>query len=71
MKALRVGDLIAARRKVQSNVRHNLVVGPISALYDDAFEVKTNFGTEIERTWSLCYSDWTIQMLKEALEVKP
>lgn len=59
----RVGDRIRAKRKVRSKIYHNLIVGPVSDVFENACRVITNEGSEMESSWQVNYSDWEILFL--------
>ena len=63
-----VGDSVAARRRKQSNIYHNLVVGPVVEVWDNACRVRCNAGTDIESDFQLFFADWTFQLVFHATE---
>lgn len=58
-----VGDSVAARRKVKSEIYPNLIVGPVIETWESACRIVTNKGTEIEGDFQLFYGDWKFQFL--------
>jgi hypothetical protein len=58
-----IGDSVAARRKVKSQIYSNLIVGPVVETYPNACRIVTNKGTEIESDFQLFFSDWEFQFL--------
>ena len=63
-----VGDSIAARRKEKSRIYHNLIIGPVVEVCDDACLVsfKTANGDLVE--WRLNFNDWSFQFLHPSSE---
>ena len=59
----KIGDSISAKRKVKSKIYHNIVVGPVVDVWDNACRVVTNPGTEIEGDFRLHYNEWNIKHL--------
>jgi hypothetical protein len=57
------GNQIAARRKVKSKIYHNLVIGPVYDVTDNAVYVHTNKGTDIETIWTLYDREWDYLIL--------
>jgi hypothetical protein len=59
----RIGDTVQAKRRRKSRLYHNLVVGPVIAVWRNAVRVKCNAGTDIETDFQLFFSDWTFRKL--------
>lgn len=60
---LGVGDGIGARRKIKSKLYHNLVVGRVISVYDNAVLVRCNAGSDMERDFQLFFDGWDFQIL--------
>ena len=56
-------DLVSARRRVKSNIYHNLVIGPVIDTWVTGCRVVTNEGTDIESDFQLFYSDWVFSKI--------
>ena len=54
----KIGDSIVAKRKIQSKIYSNTIVGPVVDIWENACRVVTNPGTEIEGDFRLYFSDW-------------
>jgi len=63
-----VGDSVAARRKEKSRIYHNLIVGPVVEVWDNACLVafKAANGDLVE--WRLYFDDWSFQFLHPSSE---
>ena len=59
----KIGDSVAARRKPKSKLYHNLVIGPVVDVWDNACRVITNSGDDIEGDFRLCFNEWDFQFL--------
>lgn len=62
----KIGDAVAARRRVKSKIYHNLVVGPVVEAWDTGCRIVTNEGTDIEGDFQFFNSDWHFQFLHPA-----
>ncbi|MFA7287259.1 MAG: hypothetical protein WC055_00105 [Melioribacteraceae bacterium] len=60
---LKIGDSVAARRKIKSTFSPNLIVGPIVDVGSANCRIITNPGTSAEEDFILNYSDWNFQFL--------
>ena len=67
MKAdeLRPGQVVLFRRKIKSNIYHNLVVGPVYDVHKNAVEIVTNINTDRESIFRMYFSDWNFTYLHE------
>ena len=59
----KIGDAVAARRKIKSKIYHNLLVGPIYDTSENSCVMVNERGTERETKWTLFYSDWDFEYL--------
>jgi len=64
----KVGDSIVARRKVNSNIYENTVVGPVVETWENACRIHNNPGTIIEYEFKLYYKDWDFMFLHKTDE---
>ena len=55
----KIGDSVAARRKIESKIYKNLIVGPVIDTWDNACRIVTSTTTD----WNLHFSDWNFQYL--------
>ena len=60
---IQIGQAIAARRKIPSNIYHNLIVGPVVEVYQNACRIQTNTGSPLESDWQIFFRDWDIEIL--------
>lgn len=59
-----IGHSVAARRKVQSTIYNNLIVGPVIEVWGNACRIATNQeDPEIAGDFQLFFSDWSFQFL--------
>jgi predicted transport protein len=59
----KIGDSVAARRKIESKIYKNLIVGPVIDTWENACRIVTNVGTDCEGDFKLHFSDWNFQYL--------
>lgn len=59
----KIGDAVAAKRRVPSKIYKNLIVGPVVDVWDNACRIVTNPGTEIEGDFRLYFNEWNFQHL--------
>lgn len=63
----KIGDSIAARRRIKSKIYHNTVAGPVVETWENACHIVTNPGTEIEGSFRLYFTDWNFQYLHPSI----
>lgn len=59
----RKGDSICAKRKIESSIYPNTVVGPVTDVWMDGCRVVTNYHKSNEGQFNLQYRDWSIKFL--------